>query len=239
MQIETLNRQAHGKLKIDTEGVAALGARERMVPVVLDEFQKLIVHYPLVLTKSAETGQFLCAALLGFEQDENLFWNNDRWDGIYTPLNISRQPFFLGKDSEQGLLICLDTQSPCITQDAVKGESLFDEQGGETQFLHNMRQMLANLVESEKRTRQFIETLVKFELIVPLSLNITFASDEARQVKGIYSVDEDKLLALPTAARDELFNHGYLKSIYIMIASLAHIYSLIQRKNQRIAEKLR
>jgi hypothetical protein len=236
MQIVTLNNEAHRNIRIDTEQVDALGAHERMVPVVLDEFLKLVVHYPILLTKSAETGRFLCVALLGFAEGENLFWNGDAWQGIYTPLNLSRQPFFLGQDKDHEMpLLCIDAESPCVTANVAKGEPLFTEQGKETGFLSRMKRTLAGLAESEKRTRSFTDVLQNHDLIVPLSLDITFADESSCQVKGLYTVDEDKLNQLPQTAQAELFAQGHLKSIYTMIASLGHIYSLIQRKNDRLA----
>lgn len=231
-QLVTLDKKAHRNLKIDTLLVDALGRRERLVPVVLSEFLKLVVHYPIVLTKNGETGRFVCMAMLGFIEGENLFWRDNKWDGIYTPLNISRQPFFLGANGEREPLICVDTASPCISG---KGEALFDEQGRETDFMQRIKQMLAALMHSERDSQQFIDTLNQHHLIVPLALDITFADGNSHHVKGLYSIDEDKLNALPTAARDELFARGYLKPIYVMIASLAHLYSLIQRKNERLA----
>jgi hypothetical protein len=235
-QVVTLNNRAHRHIAVDTDRVEALGAEERMIPVVLSEFSKLIVQYPILLTKNAATGQFVCVALLGFEQGENLFWNGTGWDGIYTPLNITRQPFFVGTDEQDGNahLICLDTESPCLSSDRDKGESLFDGEGRETDFLTGIKQTLAGLIESENETRQFVEALAMHDLVVPLSLDITFANNDSRKLQGIYSIDEDKLEQMSSAVRDEFFARGYLKPIYTMIASLGHIYGLIQRKNQRL-----
>ena len=43
------------------------------MPVVVSEFPLLAVHYPILLSKDADTGAFYCGAMLGFDAGENLF----------------------------------------------------------------------------------------------------------------------------------------------------------------------
>ncbi len=227
-----LNNQAHKYLKIDSSKIEAQGAHERMVPVVLSEFLKLVVHYPIVLTKNAETGRFVCMALLGFEQQENLFWQNNQWQGIYTPLNILRQPFFIGQENEN-TIICIDSESPCMSK--TEGELLFTEQGEDTEFLRNVKTMLAELIHGETQTLIFIQTLLELKLLMPMSLDITFANQQEQRVQGLYTIDEEKLNALNSEAISALHKKNYLQPIYTMLASLGQIYALIQKKNERIA----
>ena len=227
-----LNNQTHKYLKIDSAKIEAQGALERMVPVVLSEFLKLVVHYPIVLTKNVETGRFVCMALLGFEQQENLFWQNNQWQGIYTPLNILRQPFFIGQENEN-TIICIDSESQCITQ--TQGELLFTEQGEDTEFLRNVKIMLAELINGETQTQAFIRALLELKLLMPMSLDITFANQQEQRVQGLYTIDEEKLSALNGDAISTLHHKNYLQPIYTMLASLGQIYALIQKKNERIA----
>ncbi|WP_086934716.1 SapC family protein [Agarilytica rhodophyticola] len=230
-KLVSLNNRVHKDIKIDTNKIEVIGSSERMIPVVLSEFLKLCVQYPIVFTKDADTGKFVCVVLLGFEQSENLFWLKNQWDGIYVPLNITRQPFFIGKedlDKEQAV-ICIDINSPCISTD--NGESLFDAQGQDTAYLGSAKSMLAQLIEGEKQNFNFINTLLNLDLIMPLALDITFADDKTQRVQGIYTIDEEKLDQLSKDEMLVLHQQKYLKPIYTMVSSLGHIYSLIQRKN--------
>ncbi len=234
-----LHHQHHKNLTIDTTKVEAQGANERMVPVVISEFLKLVVQYPIVFIKNAETGRFLCVALLGFEAQENLFWHNSQWQGIYTPLNIRRQPFFIGEDNGNSI-ICIDAESPCITTaqaDASSIERLFSTQGEETKYLGSAKEILAELINGEAHTQDFIKTLLELNLIMPMSLDITFASQKEQQVQGMYTIDEDKLAMIDSGALQSLQQKNYLKLIYTMIASLGHIYALIQKKNERMSNE--
>lgn len=227
-----LHNQLHQAITIDTGNIEAQGAQEHMVPVVLSEFLKLVVSYPIVFTKSSDTGQFLAVVLLGFAKQENLFWQNQQWQSIYVPLNISRQPFFVGNEAGQ-TIICLDTQSPCITND-INHEPLFDKQGKDSAYLQQVKSQLAQLLDGETKTTDFIHTLRELNLIVPLTLDISFADQQEHRVQGLYSIDEDRLARLNAEQLVQLQTQHYLQPIYTMIASLGHIYALIQKKNERL-----
>lgn len=226
-----LHPQLHKHLTIDPARIEAHGAKERMVPVVMSEFLKLVVHYPIVFTKNNDTGKFVCVALLGFDSHENLFWQGNQWQSIYTPLNIMRQPFFIGTENGK-TLICIDTDSPCFT--SAQGEPLFSPQGEETNFLHTAKQRLAELMNGERETQDFVDTLLALKLIMPMALNITFANQQEQRIQGLYTIDEEQLDLLSAEQLALLQQQRYLKPIYAMVTSLGQLYSLIQKKNERI-----
>lgn len=226
-----LHNQHHQQLRIDTQLIESLGATNNMVPVVISEFLRLVVHYPIVFTKSSETGNFLCVALLGFESGENLFWNNNQWQSIYTPLNIMRQPFFIGHENNQAL-ICIDTDSHTLTTG--QGEAIFDSTGKETDYLHKIKSRLAELLEGETHTQEFIKTLLALNLIMPMALDISFANAQQQRVQGLYTINEERLAQLDATQLITLQQQGYLQPIYTMVASLGQIYALIQKKNERL-----
>ncbi len=226
-----LHNQLHQQLRIDTHLVESLGATNNMVPVVISEFLRLVVHYPIVFTKSGETGNFLCVALLGFEAGENLFWSDNQWQSIYTPLNIMRQPFFVGQENNQ-TLICIDTDSNALKSG--RGEAIFDAAGAETVYLQKIKSRLAELLDGETRTRDFINVLLALNLIMPMALDISFANTQQQRVQGLYTINEERLAQLDANQLIELQQQGYLQPIYTMIASLGQVYALIQKKNERL-----
>jgi hypothetical protein len=227
-RLVALNSAAHRQLRVDQAQLLAQASRLNMLPVVLGEFLKLCVQYPILLTKNGATGQFTCIALFGFEKHENLFWKQDRWDALYVPLQVTRQPFFLGTDQDR--VVCIDTMNAAVTR--TQGEMIFDEQGAETAYLQQAKQMLAALLDGEERTARFVRKLVGLELIRPMRLDIELANHQKLRVDGLYTIDEASLKALPAGSIAELHGLDYLAPIYTMLASLGQIYSLVQRKNQ-------
>jgi len=227
--IVTLHNNAHRKLRVIPERVEAQGKGFSMIPVMLNEFLKLAVQFPIALTKNKETGKFVCIAMFGFQQGENLFFGDE--DTLYTPLNIGRQPFFLG-DSDGQHVICFDSDSDCL--DATDGEPLFDSEGGAAPYLQRIQSQLAELLDGESKIQDFVEKLVSLELLQSMRLEIDFVNGESQQINGVYTIDEDKLDALSAEGIAELHSLGYLGYIYAMITSMGQIYALVQKKNKRL-----
>lgn len=236
-RLTALNSAAHRHIRVNQQQVLAQASQLNMLPVVLGELLKLCVQYPIVLTKNGSTGQFTCVALFGFEKHENLFWKQDRWDALYVPLQVMRQPFFLGTDSQAKpqRVVCIDTMSPAVRQ--AHGEAIFDHSGAETPYLQQAKQRLAALLAGEEQTDRFIHKLLALELVRPMRLEIEFVDRSKHRVDGLYAIDEDRLKSLPAATIAELHTLDHLSPIYTMIASLGHIYSLVQRKNERLTRE--
>ncbi|VAW07377.1 hypothetical protein MNBD_ALPHA05-121 [hydrothermal vent metagenome] len=235
-RITAINKTHHRDIKIRRDKVEAQSANSHMIPVVVSEFLKAATQYPIVFTKNRETGKFACVALCGFEPGENLFWRNGEWDGIYVPLNVARQPFFIGSDDANGsaFVLCIDVESECIDQ--TEGEALFDAQGDETEYLQSVQAIMGQLVDGESQTGKFTEKLIEYELLTELSLDIKFDNDDKQKIQGIYTVNEEKLNAIAHDALAALHTAGYLPWIYAMVVSLGHIYGLVHRKNTALAK---
>lgn len=232
-RLVALDNKAHRHLRVAPEKIAAQGARLHMVPVVLSEFLKLCVQYPIVLTKKADTGRFVCVCLFGFEKNENLFWRNNRWDALYTPLHIARQPFFVAAgetpQADGQFVVCIDTQNDSLQES--DGDSIFDERGNETPYLQKTKAILAALLTGETETERFVDKLLALNLVQPMRLEIEYANRQSQRVAGLYTVDEARMKSLSSEVVAELHSLHYLAPIYTMLASLGHVYSLIDRKN--------
>lgn len=230
-RLVSLDNAAHRHLRIDSRRAEAAGAALTMAPVVLSEFLKLVVQYPIVFTKDRDTGRFSCVALFGFHERENLFVSDGQWQAIYVPLQVARQPFFLGKGDEDGhYLMCIDIEHESVGQE--HGEAIFDADGRETAWLENVKQGLAELLNGEEPTRHFIDTLARLKLLVPMRLEITFENQESAQVEGLYTIDEARLEALGAEDIASLHAQRLLGPIYTMLASLGHLYAMIDRRNK-------
>lgn len=236
-----LNPELHKSLRIVTERGAKFGDDVHIVDVFPSEFRSLMAYYPVVFSKSAETGRFVSASIFGFEPGENLFVSGDVWDAPYVPLNIRRQPFYVqageapaGSDSRPAHpIIALDTDSKRIQLH--DGEALFQANGEETEFLKGVHEMLARVIQGSAVSMAFSEKLQSLNLIEQLDFDIKFDNGTTRSMQGLYIVSEEKLRELPTDDVVALHASGYLGAIYAMIASLSQIGALIVRKNRKIA----
>lgn len=235
MNLEKLNFVSHKTIKVDTSKVEYAGYHERSIPVVLSEFQKVAIQNPIVFTKNDTTGRFVPIAMYGFDTGENLSCSHHSWDGVYIPLNITRQPFFAGQgEGDSKFSVCIDVDNIALTEPGENSQGLFNDDGSATPYLERMKETLVHLLEEEQRLLKFVETLLEFDLVTPLNLDITLENQEQQHIDGLYTIAEDKLNALPEAELIKLRSLGYLKPIYSMMLSMDQIYVLVDKKNKKI-----
>src|SRR5689334_21664006 len=111
MRLVELSRSEHSGLRIRADLVEAAAARQHLIPIVVSEFRKAAIQYPIVFAKNPEDGRFAPYVLTGLEIEENLFWSGTELDAAYVPLNVRRQPFYVGLDEATSVL-CVDLDSP-------------------------------------------------------------------------------------------------------------------------------
>ena len=250
----------HLNTKIDPDKAELHGAELHLVPVVLSEFCHAALQYPIVLTKNGDTGRFVFAAMLGFEAGENLFWQDDSWQGVYLPLQIRRQPFFVEKrvdvngeasteksaeasakesvEANDEYIVCMDPDSPAICADntsekSLNGLALFDENGEDTEYFQLAKTCLRQLLAGEEENELLLSQLKQMDLLQTMTLDITFANQQTTQLKGLYTIDQPKLAKLSDEQILTLHKAGLLAAVYAMTASLGQIHALIDLKNKQ------
>jgi hypothetical protein len=205
-----------------------------MCAVVLSEIPRLVIEYPMAFTRHGESGEYICVALFGVDPDRNLYWQDERWSGATVPLNVGRQPFFVGLANDpaggegaKGLVTCIDLENPGVQTS--EGEPLFDANGSESPFLRHKLALLAELIDGEQKTRAFTEKLVALDLLQGIQLELKAPGQEPRKIRGLFAVDEKKLRELDAPIIAELHGAGYLHAMYAMLSSLGHLQVLAHR----------
>lgn len=225
--IVPLNKETHRSLKIDARASAAYGDNQRFTHVIVNEFPHLVVHYPILFSKDANTGEFYCGVMLGFDEAENLFLDEWRDLEFYRPLGLQRVPFYA-----HGPDVAIDLDHPRVGVEG--GVALFTEFGDPTRYLQRIIWAFQDLSSGIAVTRHFITRLLELKLIEPISVEAEFDDGTTRDCAGLYTVNQDTLSALPDQTVVELFRRGYLRLIHLMIASLKQFPVLARKKNGRI-----
>ena len=220
-----LDSQSHRKLRVHAHAAAHYGDNQRFVAVVVNEFPVLAMHYPVLFSKDADTGQFYCGAMLGFDSGENLFLDDHRTLKTYRPLNLQRGPFLAA-----GSDLAIDLDHPRVASSG--DQELFTEAGEPSIYLQSIMGLMRELRPGLERTRIFIDTLLSLKLIEPMTISARFDDGSNRELTGLYTVNRDQLKTLADPAVLDLFRRGYLQLIYLMLASLEHVSALAQRKNR-------
>lgn len=235
-----LNNIEHKDLKINNERSTAMGDNVWFAQTFPMEFRSAQAHYPILFQKDNNTGQFMPVTLFGFENNDNLFLKEGKWDAAYIPLAVQRMPFYIGQQNvvndgvtEQQRVITLDLDSPKVNTE--QGINLFLEYGGNSDYLEHMANVLESLHVGLQQNNDFIEILLACELLESVTLDIELNDGSKNQLIGFYTINEDKLNNLPQDTLAKLHNTGFLEAIYMVLASQAHIHDLVARKNAKIA----
>ncbi len=130
-RIVPLNKEIHKSLKVDARAAAAYGDNQRFTHVIAKEFPLLVVHYPILFAKDANTGEFYCGVMLGFDEGENLFLEEWRDLEFYRPLGLQRVPFYAN-----GPDVAIDLDHPRVGVE--DGTALFTEFGQPSRYLQRI-----------------------------------------------------------------------------------------------------
>jgi hypothetical protein len=226
----------HKDLRIISKRSASLGDDIPSLVTFPFEYRDIQTNFPICFCKDPETGNFYTAALFGFEENENLFLEGDSWDAAYTPLMLERQPFFIGNQTnssgEDQRLVYIDMDSPRVS--STEGEPVFLEQGGTSDYMQRISSILEAIYQGQQQTKEFVEIMLKYDLIESFSLKVELNDGTQNQLQGFYTINEDTLNGLSSETVSELMKNGYIQAAYMMIASMSNFRSLIERKNKRL-----
>jgi hypothetical protein len=228
-QIVPLSKETHRSLIVDGRASAAYGDSQRFVQVMINEFSLLVVHYPILFSKNAQTGHIYCGAMLGFDEGENLFLEEWVEREFYRPLTLQRGPFYA-----RGPDLAIDLDHPCVGAEG--GRPLFTEQGEPTRYLQSVIWAFQDLVPGAEQTQLFIARLLELKLIEPIDIEVELSDGTTRNCVGLYTINQAVLAKLPEELVVELFRRGYMRLIYLMIASLKQVPVLARKKNSQLLE---
>ena len=220
-----LNNVEHRDLRVITARGAKYGDDLMYTLTFPAEFRNVQAHYPIVFGKSAE-GNYTPLALFGFREKQNLFLRDDKWDALYVPLMLERQPFLIG-NAANGKVVHIDLDSARVSR--TEGEAIFREHGGQTDYLDRITRVLGMLNEGVESTPAFIAALVEHNLLESFVLDIQFPDGAQHRFAGFHTIQEERLARLDAAALGKLHERGYLLPIYMVIASFSNFRSMIDR----------
>ncbi len=229
-----VNPQDHKQVRILQERSDAMGDDMMCCVTFPEEFRQLQAHYPILFQLNQSRDEFVCLALFGFENGENLFLKEGRWDARYVPLAMDIQPFTIGLPQKEGddRKVVIDMGSPKIAEG--EGQRLFDDNGMATDYLENISRKLALLDEGFKKSKNYIQALQAYDLLEPLNIDVTLNDGSKNRLVGFHTIHEERLAALDEKALKELQAQGYLLPTYMMLASLSNLSELIARRNVRL-----
>ena len=228
-----LTAEDHRDLRIRTERAPELGDAVMTCITVPSEFRRVQTHYPILFQLDSARDSVSALAMFGFEPGENLFLTDAGWDARYRPLAIDSQPFLVGRGAGDVRQVHIDMASPRIG--GGEGIRVFDDTGRPTPYLERVADQLRALDTDYVASADFFAALRRYDLLEPLTMDVTLDDGSKNRLVGYHIIDEDRLAALDPAAVADLHTAGHLMPIFMALASLGAIGDLVARKNRRMA----
>jgi len=230
-RVVSLDKEEHGKLKLDQVRNLDFARKTNSVPLVMGEFVDASRDLPIVFVKGADQS-YMPVALLGLRESENLFIKPDgRWDGRYLPAFIRRYPFAPADTGDGKLLVCIDEKAECLGVD--DGEALFDE-NGPSSTLKNVIGLLQEYQEQALRTQAFSKRLADYNLLVESNAQARLGDGSDFRLSGMYVVDQNRLQVLDRDKVHDFFSSGELALIYAHLQSLGNLQQLVEKLAARL-----
>lgn len=230
-----LDNVTHRHLRVRTERSAALGDARQSVLALPAEFRQLQAHFPILFQLVEGDVGFQPIALFGLEEGQNLFLTPAGWDASVMPMALQRDPFLIGHTPDGRLQLHIDLDSPRVVQpeQGELGTALFLPQGGFSDHLDHVVQLMEHLHAQAQQLPAFIQALTQHQLLEPCVLDLEMPGGTQSRLTGLFSINEERLAALPGSALEALARAGHLLPIYMQIASLAQLPVLAERANRR------
>ena len=227
---EMLNNIAHKDLRVITRHGAEFGDNVGTVLTFPTEYGDVQREYPIFFRKDAHSGEFQSIALLGFQPDENLFLDQNGWNAAYIPGIVARGPFLIGFQN-QNPVIHVDLDNPRIS--TTEGEPVFLPQGGTTRYLDRIGTTLQGIHQGLAFGKAMFEAFNEFQLIEPVNVEIKFNEEEQYNLRGLYTISEERLAKLDGESLFKLNSAGFLQGAFLVIASHNNVKKLIDLKHRR------
>jgi hypothetical protein len=223
--------EKHRKKLVKTVENFEFASKINMASVMVYEFSRAASIYPIVFVEDKRKDQFKPVALLGLEEGENLFVQDDKWQASYIPAIIRRYPFALAKTDEEGrFTVCIDDESDLVNEK--EGQALFNDKGEPSELTDRVKQYLAELQQMDQFTEDLCKYLAEKNMFTPLNMKVRI-ENEMRNITGAYIVNEERLNSLSDETYLEMRAKKYIPVLYAHLSSLPQIERLLTFKGKK------
>jgi hypothetical protein len=238
MTLSILTSDQHRSIAVDTRARPEYGDTVNRAVALSAEFNELHREFPLLLRKTEEAPGFVAHAILGFEKDENLFVEGERWITTSMPASLARGPFSLGyvraedgDEAKAGLKVMIDEQHPRLRAD---GQPVFLPLGGETPYLQGIKRVLQVVDAGLRADKLLYRELVAMDLLEQVKIQISVFPELRYDFSGYYTINQEKFAALDAERLHRLHRAGLLGLVYFLISSLGNFQKMISLKTARL-----
>ena len=209
------------------------------VPLSFTEFAIACRDLPIAFVSGDGGGTYVPMAVLGLENQQNLFVTRDNaWDEtVYLPAYVRRYPFCMTRVSVDGREQA--ERVACVEKRAIsdKGEALFDKQGEPLPVWQERQKLLFEYEADLARSEEMCKTLAQLALLEPFTMQAVPNAGAPVSMTGMFRVAEQKMADLAGDKLKEMAQNGILSRIYSHLISLANFGRLLDRRTKSAEKK--
>ncbi len=217
-------------------------AGDHLMPLGLAELRTAAMSLPAGFVRIGE--KFMLVAVQGLRNGENLVLaTSGKWLASHLPNSYQGYPFRMARIDQERYQICVREDSEFIRdagdlpENAKNWHPLFDEEGNLGKLLaervQQMQQHASDLLAAEKAT----EKLQELELIKEWDIAVREEGKDApKQVRGLYTIDQDRLATLDGDALVSMRDCGALLLTYLQLFSAYNMPALVEIARRRWRE---
>ncbi len=229
--VAVLNGERHGDLRIQVGSRdCGFAAHTHYVPLVATEFYQAAADYPVLFV--GDDANAAPVALLGLRDGHNPFIGAEgEWlPGTYLPAFVRRYPFILARasgDESSGMVVGIDENYRGFSRET--GQPLFDDQGGQTEYLETTIEFLQQYQADTERTQAFVQRLNELGLLISRDIRMQDSAGRDYVLEDFRVVNERALDQLDQKRVSELHAKGFLGWIHAHLVSLTRLERLPAR----------
>ena len=227
-----LDNVQHAALRLRRGHGARFGEAVNQVAVFASKFAQVQREYPILFARTPD-GALQAVAILGFDRDENLFLDGERWDAAYVPALFRHRPFTIGAaDGEQ--VVCVDLADARVAPDDEPGAPVFKPHGGNAPALEGALEALRTLQAGAALAAPMTTVFDELALVEPVTLKVQFDENRGVDFDGYLAVVPEKIAALDGPALARLNAARLLDIAVFAAASLGTMPRLVARKRRKM-----
>ncbi len=206
--------------------------RTHALPLSFSEINPASRDYPIAFSSSDGGKTFALTAILGLQQNQNMFLMDDGyWDRrVYLPAYVRRFPFCMARVTRDGevqgeRVVCVEDSA--ITDD---GDELFDDTGEALPAWSRIESFVTEYERDLMRAEEFCEMLAGLKLLEPISVTAELG-DFTMQLSGLYRVNREALAELPDDALRSLVKGSAMDAIFEHLWSMGNFQRMLSRRS--------
>ncbi|MBT9384349.1 SapC family protein [Pseudooceanicola sp. CBS1P-1] len=230
-----VSSERHRDWSLQTGRAYGFAKEVNSVPLLAAEFIAAATDHAIVFAGDAEA--IFPTVILGMRANENA--NVDaagNWTGGYIPAFLRRYPFVFSRGADgKTFTLCIDEEYEGFNKDG-KGERLFDAEGARTRYLETMLTFTREYQGLFERTQLFCKRLKEHDLLKPAQAQFSLPGGQSAQLGGFFTIDRDKLKALPAETLAEMAKTDELELCYVHLQSLNNLTPMARKAAAAEAE---